>query len=176
MKTALVIVIAVVVLVAASLLAMRRKQQSSGGPHTSVESQGGTFSVAQGEVDGHRLIVIIDTKLRDVTARQRLPFFLGLSSPLIGPNSEGLPSRSDASGLNEWEDAVEARLRSATRVAFVGRVKWNGNRELLYYVDTPKPAVEILQTLENAHSTRPFAFVCERDERWTKADFWLNRH
>jgi len=175
MKTALVVMILVVVLIAAGLLALGRKQKNSQDKRANVESPGGTFSIMRGEVDGRPVIAIIDTKRRDLRGRQGLPFFLSLSSPLIGPTSEGLPTRSDSNSLNEWEDSVEAKLQSVSKFAFVGRVTWNRNRELLYYIDSPKPAVEILQTLSDAHSTRPFAFACERDEMWTKADFWLNR-
>jgi hypothetical protein len=172
MKTVLVIIIAVLVLVAAGLLALRNKQRSS---QDRLASQAGTFSIMQGEVDGRPLIAMIDTKLRDLPGREGLPFFLSLLSPLISPTTEGLPIQSDANSLNSWEDAVEARLRSVNKFVFVGRVTWNGRRELLYYVDSQQPTVKVLKTLSDEHSTRPFAFACERDEKWTKGDFWLNR-
>ncbi len=105
---------------AAGLLAMGRKQKKSQDRWANVESQGGTFSIMQGEVDGRPVIAMIDTKLRDLRGRQGLPFFLSLSSPLIGPTSEGLPTRSDVNSLNEWEDVVEARLQSVSKFAFVG--------------------------------------------------------
>jgi hypothetical protein len=78
--------------VAAGLRAMGRKQKKSQDRRANVESQGGTFSIMQGEVDGRPVIAMIDTKLRDLRGRQGLPFSLSLSSPLIGPASEGLPT------------------------------------------------------------------------------------
>ena len=69
---------------------------------------------------------------------------------------------------------MEASLRSSDGCVFVGRVTWNGHRELLFYVATQQPAIDNLKALAESHSTRPFAFNSEPDEKWTNADFWLN--
>jgi hypothetical protein len=168
-RALMLVIVGIVILLAAGLVVMRNRQKQG-----SVASQG-TFSVLQGDVDGHPMFATIDTGLRNSTERQYLPFFFSISTPLINPNNDGLPSGNDADNLNSWEDAVEARLRSAGRLAFVGRVTWNGHRELLYYLATQQPAIDDLKTLAESHSTRPFAFTSEHDEKWTKADFWLNR-
>ncbi len=175
MRTVLATIIGIVVLLTIGFLAMRNKQRNFQGKRANVVSQDGTFSIFQGEVDGHPLFATLDMKLRDLPDRQGLPFFLSLSAPMINPSGDGLPTRSDADSLNAWEDAVEAQLRSGGRFAFVGRVTWNGHRELLYYLDTQQPTVEALKTLSESHSERPFSFTCARDEKWTIADFWLNR-
>jgi hypothetical protein len=152
-------------------LALMRNRQKQGN----VLSQSGTFSVLQGNVDGHPMFAMIDMGLRNSPERQALPFFLSISTSLTNPTSDGLPTRSDADNLNGWEDAVDAGLQSAGKHAFVGRVTWNGHRELLYYLKDQQTAIEALKALSEAHSTRPFSFTSERDERWMKADFWLNR-
>ena len=139
-------------------------------------SQDGTFSVIQGEVDGRPLVAMIDMGLRELPDKQGLSFFLSLSTSLIDPTSDGLPTRSDTDSLNTWEQAVEERLRSAGKFVFVGRVTWNGHRELLYSVGNQQPAVETLKTISDVQSTRPFAFICERDDEWQRVGVWLNRH
>ena len=101
----------------------------------------GTFSVIQAEIDGRLLVAMIDMGLRELPARQGLSFFLGLSTSLINPTSEGLPTRSDTDNLNVWEGVVEARLQAVTKLVFVGRVTWNGRRELLYYMGKEQPTV-----------------------------------
>jgi hypothetical protein len=169
-RIVLLIIVGVVILLAAGLVVMRNRQKQG-----NVASQGGTFSVLQGNVDGHPMFATIDRGLRNSTERQYLPFFFSISTPLINPINDGLPSGDDADNLNTWEDAVETGLRSAGRFAYVGRVTWNGHRELLYYLATQQPAIDNLKTLAESHSTRPFAFTSERDEQWAKADFWLNR-
>jgi len=67
---------------------------------TNAVSQEGAFSVIQGEVDGRPLVAMIDMGLREMPDKQGLSFFLSLSTSLIGPTSEGLPTRSDADNLN----------------------------------------------------------------------------
>lgn len=158
-----------IVLAAGWLLKRSRRKQGN------APAQGGTFLVLQGKVDGHPMFASIDTRLRNSTERQYLPFLFSISTPLINPTNDGLPSGDDADNLNSWEDAVEAKLRSAGRLAFVGRITWNGHRELLYYLATQQPAIDNLKTLADSHSLRPFGFTSERDEKWTKADFWLDR-
>jgi hypothetical protein len=154
-------------------------QTSLGITHTGVKerttavSQDGTFSVIQGEIDGRPLVAVIDMGLRELPARQGLSFFLALSASLINPTSEGPPTRNDIDNLNAWEGVVEARLQAVTKLVFVGRVTWNGRRELLYYVGNAQPTVEALKAISG---TRPFAFTCERDESWAKVDCWLNRY
>jgi len=169
-KTVLLIIVGAVILLAVGLAVMRNRQKQS-----TVASEGGTFSILQGNFDGHPMFAMIDLGLRNSPDRQSAPFFLSISTPLIDPTGDGLPTRVDADSLNSWEDAVDARLRSANRFVFVGRVTWNGHRELLYYVDAQQPAIDNLKMLAESHSTRPFAFTSERDEQWTNADFWLNR-
>jgi hypothetical protein len=166
-------VIVIMILAGAGLLAAQKDKGPQDKPSTG--SQGGTFSVLRGEADGHPMIAMIDMGLRNSPDIQQLPFFLSLSTPLISPSSEGLPARSDADSLNAWEDAVDARLRPIGKFAFVGRVTWNGNRELLYYVKDQQTAAEALKKLSEAHSTRPFAFRCNRDEKWDKANFCFNQ-
>ena len=124
MKTTILIIVVVVILLVAGIVLMRNRQRHA-------NSQSGTFSILQGNIDGHPLFAMIDMGLRNSPDRQVLSFFLSVSTPLTNPTSGGLPTRSDAENLNTWEDAVEASLRSAGKFVFVGRVTWNGHRELL---------------------------------------------
>jgi Family of unknown function (DUF695) len=169
-KSVLPISVGIVILLGAMLLVMRNRQKKG-----NLASQSGTFSVFQGDIDGHPMLAMIDIGLRDSPEKLTLPFFLSVSTPIINPTSNGLPTGSDADNLNGWEGTVETTLQSAGGFVFVGRVTWNGRRELLYYLKNQQPAIEALKALSDAHSTRPFAFTCERDEKWTKTDFWLNR-
>jgi len=135
----------------------------------------GTFSVLRGEMDGHPLFAMVDTGLRGYTEKSSLPWLLSLSTPLVNPTSDGLPTRAEANNLNEWEDAVEQGLKAGGRLVFVGRVTWNGHRELLYYVAQPEACTKKLQELIDRHAWRPFAFRCERDDKWEGVSIWLNQ-
>ena len=97
MKTTILIIVGVVILLVAGVVLMRNRQRHA-------NSQAGTFSILQGNIDGHPLFATIDMGLRNSPDRQVLPFFLSLSTPLTNPTSDGLPTRSDAENLNRWED------------------------------------------------------------------------
>ena len=138
-------------------------------------SNEGTFSVLQSEMDGHPLIAVVDMGLRGYTEKSSVPWFLSVSTPLVSPTSDGLPTRADANNVNEWEDGIEQELRGEGRFVYVGRVTWNGHRELLYYVAQPEASTKKLQRLIDRRAWRPFAFRCERDDKWEKVSIWLNQ-
>jgi hypothetical protein len=135
-------------------------------------SENSTFSIIEGEVGGQPLVAMIDSGLREFPGKDSLPFFLSISTSLINPTRNGLPNRIDADNLNAWEEMIEIRLLSVTNLAFVGRVTWNGHRELLYCVSNQKATVDAVEALSG---TRAFVFTCEFDEKWAKANYWLNR-
>src|SRR5437867_4455176 len=113
-----------------------------------------SFCVLQSELDGRLLIAMIDMGLRGYREKSTVPWFLSLSTPLVNPTPDGLPTQRDSNNLNEWEDAVERELKGEGQFVFVGRVTWNGHRELLYYVDRPATSTRKLQRLIDARSTR----------------------
>src|ERR1700730_387225 len=92
----------------------------------------------QALMDGRPHIAMIDTSLGDHKFRASFPWFLAISTPLTSPTTDGLPTGQEASALNDWEDSIESKIASACLFVYVGRVTWNGSRELLYYVDKPR--------------------------------------
>jgi hypothetical protein len=135
----------------------------------------GSFSVVQGEMDGRPLIATINMGLCGYSEKPAVPWFLSISTPLRNPRPDGFPGQEDDSDLNEWEETVEKGLREEGPVVFVGRVTWNGHRELLYYISNASSSAKRIQRLIDEGSTRPFAFRCERDDKWEKVSIWLNR-
>jgi hypothetical protein len=133
------------------------------------------FSVFQGELDGHPLVAMIDMSLRDCESKASFPWFLSVSIPLINPNKNGLNSDNDASALNAWEDSLETAITAECRFVYIGRVTWNGSREVLYYVDKPETLERRLKEPGSALRTRAFAFRCERDDRWDRISVYFKQ-
>ncbi len=133
-----------------------------------------SFSILEDTLDGKPLIAMINMALR-LSDTQRLPFFLSIGTRLSNPTINGLPSAAESDELNRWEEGVESRLRGQGECAFVGRVTWNAQRELLYYVGNDKPFTAVLKALADEPSTRPFGFSCEEDGAWQRVAMWLNR-
>ena len=137
---------------------------------------GGTFTVMQGEREGHPLFAMIDTSRRDSKLQAGFPWFLSIKTTLTAPTKDGLPTDQEATALNDWEDALEKELSGACQFVYVGRVTWNGTRELLYYVDKPDTVVPRLGKLAGGHPVRPFRIQHERDAQWTKVSMYLSAH
>jgi hypothetical protein len=134
-----------------------------------------SFSVIQGEMDGHPLFAIIDMSLRNYKSKASLPWFLSISTPLINPTKDGLPTDKDSSALNEWEDLTASKIQAESRFVYVGHVTWNGSREALFYIEKQELVVNKLKKLADDHVTRPFAFRCEKDEKWDKVAIYFKQ-
>lgn len=157
-------------------LGLFKTKQTSRASHTATHADNNTFAILHGDIDGHPLFASIDTSLRDYKSKDRFPWFLSISVPLKNPNKDGLTTAQEAEQLNEWEDSLEKQIAAECNLVYVGRVTWNGHRELLYYIDQPKPVHLRLKSLIDSHAMRPFTFLCERDEKWEKVSVYFRKH
>jgi hypothetical protein len=132
------------------------------------------FSVFKTDLEGYPLIAFVDVAPRSLELREKTPWFLSVSTPITSPTLQGLPSAEEADALNSWEERIERELASVCRLIFVGRVTWNGNRELLYYVDSATQVASVLDDIAHSDTSRPFAFRCERDDEWTEVEVYLS--
>ena len=132
-----------------------------------------SFAVLEAEMEGRPLVANVDLSLNAFADHASFPWFLSLSTPLKDATKRGLPTELEANALNAWEDEVEAALRPVVAFKYVGRVTWNGHRELLFQLAEPKSAAATLQRMIDARTTRPFAFRCEHDESWTHVSAYL---
>jgi|SRR5579883_140857 hypothetical protein len=133
-----------------------------------------SFGLLEGEMGGRRLIANVDFSLRKFREKGRFPWFLSLSTTMKECDPDGMPAGKEAEALDSWEDDVEAAITTAAEFKFVGRVTWNGHRELIYHLHEPAAAASSLQRLIDSGTTRPFAFRCERDECWSNAGQYLS--
>jgi len=131
---------------------------------------GGTFAVVKSYRDGHALFLTIDTNVRDGKVKAGYPWFLSVVTPIKYPTKVGLTNDAEAAELNDWEDGLEKEFVGACRYVFVGRVTWNGTRELLYYVDKPDSIVPKLEQLAAGSAKREFHVQSTRDDNWEKVD------
>ena len=130
------------------------------------------FAVCEWVVDGCRLVANINVALREYSGKAETPWFLSLSTSVLS-TPEGLIARGGSGELNQWEDLIEGEIGAACRFIFVGRVTWKGNRELLYYIDTPELIAAVLQGLITKRAVRQFAFRCEYDPKWEKVGIYF---
>lgn len=136
--------------------------------------QNESFGLLKTEMDGRPLVANIDLSLGTFPRKGDFSWFLSLSTALKETDSEGLPTKVEAVALNGWEDRVEETISANTGFKYVGRVTWNGHRELLYQISDPGSAAPALQKLIENRDTRPFAFRCQRDELWEHVAGYLS--
>lgn len=128
----------------------------------------------KGELSGRPLIAMVDVSYRIFPNKMEAPWFLSVSIPLQQPDHNGLATNTEAQALNQLEDSIEKLLAGTCTFHFIGRVTWNGYRELLYYLDSPEKAAQALQDLIEAKKTTPFAFRCVKDSDWSRASIYWN--
>ena len=136
----------------------------------------GAFAIFQGEKDGRPLFATIDTTPHDNTFKATYPWFLGITTSLTNPTDDGLTTHQEASALNDWEDSLEKQFSGTCRFVYVGRVTWNGKRQLLYYVDTLDSIEAKLRKLAEEHTGRAFDIEVERDDQWNKVSVYLREN
>jgi Family of unknown function (DUF695) len=143
------------------------------GLHGCDQQAAGTFAVVKTYRDGHPMFMTIDTGLRDGKAKVGHPWFLSISTPIKHPTRDGLTNDAEAAELNDWEDGLEKEFSGECGYVYVGRVTWNGSRELLYYLDKPDSIVPKLEKLATGGSRREFHVESARDDTWGKVDSYL---
>jgi Family of unknown function (DUF695) len=125
----------------------------------------GGFSIFRGEKDGHPLFAMVDTTPHDNKFKSTYPWFLNITTSLTNPTKDGLTTDKEASDVNDWEDSLEKQFSGTCRFVYVGRVTWNGTRQLLYYVDASDSIEAKLSKLADRHPARAFSVQAERDEQ-----------
>jgi hypothetical protein len=81
----------------------------------------------------------------------------------------------ESQALDAWENELQDRIVTLdVKAIFVGRVTWNGQRELLYYVDKSEPVTEALEQTGDHGTARPFSFETKFDENWDEVGVYLN--
>jgi hypothetical protein len=136
----------------------------------------GGFSIFQGEKDGRPLFATIDTTPHDSKFKATYPWFLSITTSIANPTKDGLTTDAEASALDDWEDSLEKQLSGTCRFVYVGRVTWNGTRQLLYYVDKSESIEAKLRKVSDSHPARTFTVQVERDEQWNKVSMYFEKN
>lgn len=132
-----------------------------------IQSEDGIkIEILQGEVDGYPLFASINSSLKEYSRKGDLPWFVSVSTKFLRPSKNGMPEENEFSGLNDWEDLVEARIGKVCRYAYLGHVTYKGSREVLFYVDSREAVESALKRLQGEQKTLKFDFGVSRDDRW----------
>lgn len=127
------------------------------------------FSVVTTETsDGKQMVGMFD--MNASTPDENLPICVWVKIPLKQPDQNGLSTDSEAEELNNIEDQLE----SLTSGRFVGRITFDGMREIYLYVKN----AELAQTaLDNFRGKSSYEFESEikEDPQWAIVGSYLKK-
>lgn len=129
------------------------------------------FSVFKGNKDDLPVTCILDESSKNYAGKSSLPWYVEIIIFIRDPDSDGQPFKGEEMVLNHFEDEIEKIIQESTNVKFIGRVTWNGYRNLYYYVQDGKKVNQSLsKILEGENEVRPFQYKIEKDENWNKVN------
>ena len=109
-----------------------------------------SFSVLEASRDGLPAVVVVNESLKPETERERYPWLVTITLPIEEPNEMGLCDEAESERLGEIEDRLLENLKPQD-YRYLGRITWNGFRDVLLYVaDADDARGRLTQGLEEA--------------------------
>jgi hypothetical protein len=95
------------------------------------------------------------------------PWLVLIELEIVDKNDNGHPTDTEGEKLAELEESITEFIKQKHTTHFVGRVTRNGDRELLYYIDTPKfVQAEVNAFCDNIMQERGINWGMEKDPEW----------
>lgn len=117
-------------------------------------------------IDGRPCSTMLDLGLAAEAPRSDRPWLVSVRLPLLRPRPDGLADDAEADELGRLEDSLVRVLRARLEAQFVGRMTWNGTRDLFFYAARHEGLDEaMLEALGVAPGRRALAQV-RQDRPW----------
>jgi regulator of RNase E activity RraB len=119
------------------------------------------------ECKGKPMLLVVDLDARADAPDKSHPWMHRMRVRFSKSDEHGFPTDAETRGLNDVEDSLltDVNLRDL-QVRYVGRITWNGARDLFFYA-ADKPAVKALQDrLKAALPDHKIEHTAEEDPRW----------
>lgn len=84
-------------------------------------------------VDGKPCSTMLDMGLVTEAPVEERPWLFSVRLPLSRPRADGLTENAEAEELGKIEEVLVRTLRTRCDAQFVGRMTWNGTRDLFFY-------------------------------------------
>lgn len=134
------------------------------------------YSIREVKGNTYYKIMIVNTALTRYGYKKDFPWSLVLDIDIKDIiKSHKTLTQSDAITLNIFEDTLSEIIKANCSSQYVGRVTYNGHRELYFHIDTPKAVDEALQKLINTdRKSHEFTYDISKDEEWNTTVFFYN--
>lgn len=129
-------------------------------------SKSGSFSVIQARRGGRDAVILVDTALEPRRLAEPYPYLLTMTLPIRKPNARGLCDEQESERLSDMEDDV-LEVLDPSEHRYIGRITWNGVREVLLYVADPEgPARRLAAQAAEARPEEAIEVSVEPDPSW----------
>ncbi len=147
------------------------RRDETGAPRSHDDER--EWAVMRGERDGLPAVAMVNRRFDAPAARAGYPWHLSIVIACVDLADGRLPTREEVGVLEAMQAKLEAAL--GVNAAELGRITWNGTRELLYRVADPERADAALRGIIEAKAyTREFDYRMERDPDWKLAAHLLD--
>lgn len=137
-----------------------------------------SFAVYEMEREGLPGIVVVNVGLRNFEPKEVFGWHLSLIMQMEDLVEKGMPSTVEREVIDAFGEALDARIKSVgadrPNALFLGRITWNGTRQIVWRVFDPEVANATLQEMIAAKEyPRQLNFQMEYDATWEHALWFL---
>ena len=117
-------------------------------------------------VDGKPCSTMLDLSLVSRAPDPERQWLVSIRLPLAEPRADGLASNPEATALGMLEDGLVRSLDAHCGGLFVGRMTWNGVRDLFFYVKRVEPLEQALAAGLAGSPPRRVMTRKQKDAEW----------
>lgn len=124
-------------------------------------------------------IAVINANLKNFQPKKVFSWHCSIMIHFENLVDSGMPSVEDRTLVEEFEEFLDEEIKGENEVKpnalFLGRITWNGTRELIWRVFNPETTNELLKDfIEKKNYDRPFDYRIDADENWSLAKWHLD--
>jgi uncharacterized protein (TIGR01619 family) len=117
-------------------------------------------------VDGKPCSTMLDLGLVTLAPIANRPWLLCVRIPLLKPRADGLTDNTEAEELGKLEEAFQRSICVSCDAQFVGRMTWNGTRDLFFYARSTETFAQAMQSAWGTLPPRRVMTQVREDKEW----------
>ena len=125
-------------------------------------------------------IAVINSNLKNFEPKEVFSWHCSIMIHFENLIDNGMPSLEDKNLVEEFEDWLDIEIKGESKkkpnALFLGRITWNGTRELIWRIFNPEITNELLQGIieNNDNNILPFDYRIDPDKHWKLAKWHLD--
>lgn len=125
------------------------------------------YGVIEGVKDGKKWVGNVNLLFSSFISKEKLPWLVTIKIHLPMTDNNGLPTNNEANVLNEFEDELLALMQQKIDLLYIGRISWNGIREVFLQVSSAEVLNDLLsEYIKTERYPREFEYEIKNDPEW----------